>query len=686
MRTGCGQGCEMNDEFPGLMKRDSLTEARRRTSERFERRNRLDGRRVFVHTPVGRRVTLDLFLKPLADEIAIQLDGGEYPPPGDLGPVLARLDSHTLALIALAPLLDAIMRGWQGNDTDSAEMLLRLKIGRYLRDRLDMAAMEVAKAVGRQIRRGRKPAWKFAKSEWTNAECVAAGHWLLSTALALNYFALYERGFPTIAAEWRVEIDAVRAELLEREPYMLPHTRRPPDWTGFDARYDDRLHATFVRDWRPETRAAITEKFKVPFPHADAVNALQRVPFRINERVLSLVERFAATILNDCIADEDQRHDNLSLVANDVGVAKWLGDEPFYLTYNCDRRGRIFAIPHLNYGREDHVRGMFRFARGMPIVGDCGVQDLEVHCAGVHGETHRKPPGERLRWIDQNRRLIERIADDPVGRFNDWRWVDKPFAFLAACLELVEAWTNPRFFVTTLPIEFDATCSGIQHLSLLARDADAARLVNLTGDTEQVQDFYGAVADAVERALLCDDGECADWWRGRLNGLDSNKLRKLFKRPVMTFAYSVTDRGMAEKLVEVSQEMLGEKPPRGAAMYLAKKIRVACREKLAGPAAVMDHICELARVSAERGQFLTWETPSGFPVSNRYCASNSKTIYLSHGIRKNGIRKSEFGGSRWRAVEDQRAQDQIERRTEFRAQPRRRPFGPCSQSLNAGGH
>jgi DNA-directed RNA polymerase len=38
---------------------------------------------------------------------------------------------------------------------------------------------------------------------------------------------------------------------------------------------------------------------------------------------------------------------------------------------------------------------------------------------------------------------------------------------------------------------FDATCSGIQHLALLARDANAARLVNLTGDTERPRDVYG---------------------------------------------------------------------------------------------------------------------------------------------------------------------------------------------------
>ena len=234
------------------------------------------------------------------------------------------------------------------------------------------------------------------------------------------------------------------------------------------------------------------------------------------------------------------------------------------------------------------------------------------------------------------RKLIKRIAADPIGRFDDWRRVDKPFAFLAACFELVEAWKDPRRFVTTLPIQFDATASGIQHLALLSRDEEAARLVNLTGDTEQVRDVYGEVADAVMgKLLLCDDGEQADWWRSRLDSLDSNKLRKVFKRPVMTFAYSVTDHGVAEQLVEVSLETFDERPPPGAAMYLARKIRAACRETLKGPAAVMDYVCR-AGAGASRARTVSFvgkpERLSGQqPILTCRTAG---TIYLSHGRRR----------------------------------------------------
>jgi hypothetical protein len=644
------------NELPGLV-RNSLAESRRRTRERFERRNALVNRkgrpRRFVHTPVG-RVSLDLFVGPLANELALQLNGGEFPPPGDLGAVLGRLDAKQLALIVLAPLLDSIMRGWEGKDTRSAVMMLCKGIGRYLRDRLDMGVREVAWAVGGQIRLGRKPAWRFAGTEWTNAECVTAADWLLGTALALTYFGRDERGFPTIAPEWRADIDGIRAELLDREPYMMPHRTQPPDWTGFDAHYNGRLRATFVREWRLETRAAIADKFAAPFPHADAVNALQAVPFRINERVLPLVERFAVELLT-----KGRREDNERLIADDVGIAKWLGADPFWLTSNTDKRGRIYSIPHFNYGRQNHVRGLFRFARGIPLGGVYGLQALELHAAGIHGATNKKPPGERLQWIDENRGRIEHIAADPIGTFDLWRAADKPFGFLAACFELAAAWDDPDSFVTTLPIEFDATSSGLQHLALLARDADAARLVNLTGAPEP-RDVYGIIADAVMATLLIaaaddwddrrlvrsamglppvdDNSDPAEWWRDRLDRLDHRERRKLFKRPVMTFSYSVTDKGVADQLVVACEDALGEEPSPKASMYLAKQIRAACCEKLPGPARVMDHICKLALAQADRGEFLTWESPSGFPVANRYRKPNTRTIYLTHGLRRSEFR------------------------------------------------
>ena len=69
--------------------------------------------------------------------------------------------------------------------------------------------------------------------------------------------------------------------------------------------------------------------------------------------------------------------------------------------------------------------------------------------------------------------------------------------------------------------------------------------------------------------------------------------------------------------------------------YLAGKIIEACRELLKEPTKVMEYIQHLARQRADRGLFLEWTTPSGFPVLNRYHEPKEpETINLkTYGVR-----------------------------------------------------
>jgi DNA-directed RNA polymerase len=618
---------------------DTLAKSRGKTAERYTRRNALVARnrsRRFIATPFGRIVTADLFIELLAKFLACELEEKPFPAPGDLADAISILDAPTLALTVLAPLLDSIMRGWRGRDTAAAEQKLCRQIGKYLCDRIALERLQKSEAKGerrlaKDIRKGRKPGWKFLKSEWGSRERVAAGFWLMQSAMSLAYFTVDQNGFPAIAPEWKTDIENIRDELQRRAPFMLPHTKPLPDWRGWHSEYDDRLRVTFVRDWHPQTKKAISGAF--PFEHADGVNALRRVPFKINQRILPLVERFAAEIMNH---SGEQRQADERLVKADLGDAKILGDAPFWLDYNCDTRGRIYPVQHFAYSREDHVRALFNLSNGV-LINRNGLQELEMHCAGCEGSTSKKERGVRLQWIDANRRLLERIADDPVGTFELWRNTDKPFCFVAACIDLVAAWRDPIGHVSHLPIGFDASCSGIQHLSLLARDRGAGKLVNLTPEVNfhnegfSPHDVYAEVIVSVWTALERDDGEWARWWRNRLRHLDPRKRRKLLKRPVMTFAYSATNSGMAEAITEVYRDLFDlNEPQQAAAIYLAKQVREVCRRILRGPAHVMDHIRALAEARAREGRFLEWLTPTAFPVSNRYEKPDTRRIYLTH--------------------------------------------------------
>src|SRR5262249_7567336 len=270
--------------------------------------------------------------------------------------------------------------------------------------------------------------------------------------------------------------------------------------------FDDGLPA---EPSRPFAELAVL-KHSLPFAHADGVNALKAVPLRINQSLLPVVEKFAVLVMRGDVKrlvdkepgglasgrkrdgeyrpalvvmgpDDQKLKADRKTVKADLRHARWCGDEAIYLDYNCDRRGRLNAIQQLNYAREDHVRALWEFDRGEPLAADGAggveaLQWLEIHAANCYGDVDKKPWADRLRWAKQHTDLIERVTADPQGSFDHWRDADKQFAFVAACMELSRARKNPEGFETHLPIGFDGTCNGIQHLAMLSRDEEAAEL------------------------------------------------------------------------------------------------------------------------------------------------------------------------------------------------------------------
>ena len=87
--------------------------------------------------------------------------------------------------------------------------------------------------------------------------------------------------------------------------------------------------------------------------------------------------------------------------------------------------------------------------------------------------------GERIAWTNNNRALIESIAADPIRTVEEWRKADSQFQFVAACMEMAQAWRDPNF-KTRMPVAFDATSSGIQHYVLMMKDEVTARRSTLS--------------------------------------------------------------------------------------------------------------------------------------------------------------------------------------------------------------
>jgi hypothetical protein len=470
-----------------------MSETRLRSGARFKKRNELwtarKRPRQFIQTPFGHKLTTGDFLTPLADFLAGKLADQPDEPPGFLRePVQQLADPRFLALAALAALLDAIFRGWDRDDP-SADAKLKLKVGDDLYQRL------------------RKDPKVTLPSPWGAKQRVQAGDWLLRQAVALDIFGYDDDGFPRISDRWQPDVAQIRERLIAAGAVFAPLLKPPPPWTGFWKSYDDGFRAKFVRDWRPETKAAIDVAFLNPgWDHARGVNELSKVPLKIDTVMLALVEQFAVDLMGN---DGTMREADQVTVAADVADAKWCGERAIWNDYNCDRRGRIYALQHLNFARGDHVRSLFRFANGMKIEGD--TYWLEIHCANCEGSTDKLSRGERIKWVGEHRQDIKDIAKDPIGTFDKWRGADSPFAFVAACRELAAAWNDPENFETHLPIGFDGSANGLQHLALLSGELFAAAMVNLLSTDDSPSDAYAILIARAIELIEADDCDHARW-------------------------------------------------------------------------------------------------------------------------------------------------------------------------------
>jgi DNA-directed RNA polymerase len=528
----------------------------------------------------------------------------------------------------------------------------------------------------------------FMMTKWSNTQLQQAGSVLLNcilVALPDIFEATTEEwtdGYLTITAgaqqlaQYAIEI-AVRNNSV-----FLPSTKVPKAWTAWNngGYWDERtrLRTSVIRTYHKESVGAIRAALRDGSmkPHLDALNALQATPWSINTKVLDVLEwaydndisvpglpsKEDVTLPAKPCAwddmDDDMRRlwkyrtgqvkehnrslvSNRVLLASDTATAHRLAEAGrFWTPLNCDWRGRVYGVCHFNFQRDDRVRALFLFADGQPI-GEEGLRWLKIHVAncGDFNKISKRSMEERVEWTDNNIDHIAALAAAPeCGQW--WTEAEKPFLFLAACMELSAALAVGPEYVTRLPVSFDGSCSGLQHLSAMTRDEKTAFLVNLTV-SPLPQDVYQTVATEVATRVAIDAATEPPnvYAQAALSfGVD----RKMVKRNVMTYSYSSKKFGMAKQLIEdlmkpLSFEVLegkreehpfGANEGKPAAKYLAGHIYNAIETLVTLPAQAMVMLQKCARTLAHEGKPLTWTTPLGLPWINRYHKPMLKRVSL----------------------------------------------------------
>jgi DNA-directed RNA polymerase len=240
-----------------------------------------------------------------------------------------------------------------------------------------------------------------------------------------------------------------------------------------------------------------------------------------------------------------------------------VANDDFYFRVGMDFRGRIYyKSAHLNPQMGDDVKAILMLADKKPL-GESGFKWLMWGIASAAG-FDKADFQTRVKWSIDRMPQIEQSVKDPINSelFASVLSSGEPALYLQRATELVNALNSGSIFTyeTNIAIAMDATCSGLQLLSAVSKDADGGSLVNITatqdGQTEK-NDVYGKVAQMLIEKYSSNKDAFSKWIA--TNGVP----RRLTKKPVMTLPYSATERSAASYIKE---ELQGD-PEKGIAPY-----------------------------------------------------------------------------------------------------------------------
>lgn len=480
---------------------------------------------------------------------------------------------------------------------------------------------------------------------------------------------------------------------VEREPMVCP----PAQWgEGAQGGY---LTAQAPRLPLVKTRCAKHRRevaaMRAPIVYR-AINAAQNTAWRVNRRILTLQKQCLESGLTlgglappspapypskpdeidrDEAArvawrraarawrEEERRRASraLSIALAHRTAQRFSAFERIWLPHQYDFRGRLYPTPRLNPQGSDPVRALLEFSEGRPL-GEEGWKWLAIHLAncGDFEKISKAPLAERVEWVFRNEERIRATAIDPLSDLF-WTEADKPWQFLAACLEWSdyvsmietegEAYANANF-LSRVAAGLDGACSGLQHFSLLLRDEIGGAAVNLA-PSESGHDLYAQVAERVRELLeRRSRGEPGAEAAATGKGDEARQLarawlvfgvnRDLVKRPTMTFVYGARGYGYAEQVLadalqpRLAKARAGAAPwpfpdedPIAPARFFAAIVAEAIEQTVVKAAQGMNWLQSLASEAAGRNLPLRWTTPDGFVAVQAYRATRGRMIHTT---------------------------------------------------------
>lgn len=543
---------------------------------------------------------------------------------------------------------------------------------------------------------------EFHLDSWTVTEKIQTGMvltelFIASTKLAY-YHLLYRKGRKirylqaTEALMKWIENMNNKLELLN--PFYLPMICPPKDWVGvFEGGYISpyiRRNKLIKNDNREYLRRLDTADMPQVYK---AINTIQATAWEINNEVLDVVldlweEGKAIAELPDRedipltefpypdrgkASEESWTEEEIEVIkkwkretyethktnvktrsirvltAQILRIAKQFRDyEKIWFPYRMDFRGRMYPIPVLLQPQgSDLAKGLLRFAEGKRITDETAKRWFFIHGANVYGYD-KGSYQERFDWVLEHSEKLISYGEHPL-QDRGWASADKPFQFLAWCMEYSKYIKHPDTFTTHIPIQLDGTCNGLQHYSALLRDKVGGRAVNLI-NSEKPNDIYATVAERLEEKLneilrrnahMATNGTYSDVDRSLASRwLAFGINRKLTKRPVMVLPYGGTRMSCKEYVAEYLTDtyspteiwqgfQVGENPTDcifKVSNWLAKYLWEAITETVQSAIVGMDYLRGLIRQVNKKQNYVEWFSPCGLFIHQQYPEKNRRQI------------------------------------------------------------
>ena len=533
----------------------------------------------------------------------------------------------------------------------------------------------------------------FHIPQWTKTECFQVGMVLLelfiqSTGL-VKVVKRIKKGktckYIEPADELTECIENLNCKLEVLQPFYLPMICPPKDWTGV---FDGGYISPYLRKnklIKNNDKSYIKKITDVKMPSVySAINHLQSTAWQINNDVLNVVKELWE--IGNAVAELPDREDELLppfpypdktkedsfteeeekivkawktetyeihkrnaarksiriSTATILRVAEQFKDyESIWFPHQMDFRGRLYPIPVLLQPQgSDLAKGLLRFSEGKKIYGNKNaIKWFKIHGANLWGYD-KCSYSERSSWADNNYQSIKEYATNPVSN-RGWAEADKPFQFLAWCMEYVLYNASPTSFTSHLPIQLDGTCNGLQHYSALLRDEVGGAAVNLT-DSEKPSDIYAKVAEKLENKLneIIRKNENEKDISNAKNWLNLGLNRSLAKRPVMVLPYGgsrlscreyvteyLTDKYSSQHLWNLFQ--VGHNPQDCVyqiSIWLSKYLWESITETLKAAIVGMAYLKKLAGITNKANKHIEWMTPVGLLVRENYKSRKQKEI------------------------------------------------------------